>query len=201
MGSRAQSYLDSSGRNPRLRARWGAGQVAREERDRKCVQMKHAGHDWNTIVSALGYASPGHAKDRYSLYLERQPPLPGINEARVEEMARLDRLLLALEPKLAAHDVRAVEVAIKLTERRARLGGYDPAVKTQTTIVTDEVITEIIAQRRAALEAKKNAAIAAGIDLSDNMIIDAEVVPEAVPVESSPPVTSPARLGSRGRNL
>lgn len=175
MGARAAGHSDPYHRKPNLRARWGPGQHERHERDQQCVQMKMAGHSWNTIVERLGYASPGHAKDRYTIFLERQPPLPGIEEARQEEMARLDRLLLALEPKLESHDVRAVEVAIKLAERRARLGGYDPAVKTQLTVVTDDVIAEIIAARREAIAAKKNAALAAGINI--NTIIDAEVVP------------------------
>lgn len=168
-------------RRPNIRARWGPGQHERDERDRRCVEMKHAGHSWDAIVMELGYASGGHARDRYQLYLSRMPPRENLEEQRELEMARLDRLMVALEPKILNHDVRAVEVMIKLMERRARMWGYDTPVKSQLTVVTDEVIAEIITQRRAALEAKRNRAIAAGIDLGDSNVIDAEVV-------ESPPV-------------
>lgn len=181
MGARGEYQRKSPyHQRPNLRARWGPGQIEREARDRKCVEMKIAGHDWDTIVDQLGYASQGHARDRYTLYLERLPPQPGIEEQRELEMTRLDRLMVALEPKIMNHDVRAVEVMVKLMERRARMAGYDMPVKSQLTVVTDEVIAEIITARRQAIEAKRNQAIASGIQLEAS-VIDAEVV-EARPI-------------------
>lgn len=175
MGARDEGYKSIYGRRPNLRARWGPGQVERQERDQKCVEMRAAGHSWDQIVEVLGYASSGHARDRWSLYLQRMPPREDAEQQRELEMQRLDRLAVALEPKIQNNDVRAIEVAIKLLERRARLTGADMPVRQQVTIVTDETIAEIISQRRAAVEAKRNAALAAGI------IIDAEIIPEIQP--------------------
>lgn len=179
MGARDEGYKSPYGRRPNLRARWGPGEAERFERDKRCVEMKAAGHSWVEIVDQLGYASTGHARDRWSLFLQRMPPREDAEQQRELEMQRLDRLAVALEPKIQSHDVRAIEVAIKLLERRARLTGADMPVRQQVTIVTDETIAEIISQRRAAVEAKRNAALAAGIDLGN--IIDAEIIPEIQP--------------------
>lgn len=166
------------GRRKNLQARWGPGQVARHDRDRECVEMRHAGHDWDTVVERLGYASAGHARDRYKLFLERLPPREGVEEQREIELARLDRLLVALEPKLAANDVRAVEVAIKLSERRARMAGYDTPVKTQLTVINDDLALELVAEWRAALEQKRQKALDAGItaDIIDGVVVDQKQV-------------------------
>lgn len=180
MGARGKGRPSPYHNKPNLRARWGPGQIEREERDRKCVEMRVAGHDWSTICETLGYSSPGHARDRYTLYLERLPPREGIEEQRELEMARLDRLATALEPKIANNDVRAVEVAIKLLERRARLAGYDMPAKQQITVVNDELAREMVQEWRAEIERKRQAAIDAGIQPG---IIDGTVVEDAAPTE------------------
>lgn len=173
MGARGKGAKSPYHGRPNLRARWGPGQIAREERDRKCMEMKTAGHDWSTICETLGFASPGHARDRYLLYLERLPAREDAEQQRELEMARLDRLATALEPKIANSDVRAIEVAIKLMERRARLGGFDQPVKQQITVVNDELAAEMVKEWRQQIENKRRAAQDAGIDTN---IIDGEVV-------------------------
>jgi hypothetical protein len=175
MGARGNARQDPYHRKPNLRARWGPGQAERFQRDQECVELRRAGHTWNEIVERLGYASSSHAIDRYRLFLERLPPREGIEEQRELEMTRLDQLMVALQPKIENHDVRAVEVMIKLMERRARMAGYDTPVKSQVTVVTDDVIAEIINQQRQALEVKRAQAIQAGINLSEN-VIEGEVV-------------------------
>lgn len=194
MGARGKGPPDPYYRKPNLRARWGPGQIARQDRDRKCVEMRRNGHDWDTIVEQLGYASAGHARDRYTLYLERLPEREDALEQRELEMSRLDALSVALEPKIANGDVRAIEVAIKLLERRARLGGFDQPVKQQITVVNDELAAEMVREWRAEIERKRRDALDAGIDRN---VIEGEVVvvqPEAVeaPKRRSPRKKTPS---------
>lgn len=173
MGTRGEG--SPYGRNVGHQRRWGPGQVERFDRDRKCVEMRAAGNTWDEITEALGYASPGHARDRWTLMLERMPSRGDMEEQRELELQRLDRMAVALEPKIANGDVRAVEVGIKLLERRARLIGADQPVRQQITVINDELAAELVTEWRAQLEASKRRAIEAGIDPS---IIDGEVVEE-----------------------
>lgn len=163
------------GRRPNLQARWGPGQVERYQRDRECYEMRVKGHHWDEVVERLGYASTGHARDRYKLFLERQPAREDLEEQRELEMARLDKMAAALAPKIEAGDVRAIEVGIKLLERRARLIGADQPVKTQLTVINDELASELIADWRKAVELKRQQAINAGIspDVVDGIVVDA----------------------------
>lgn len=175
MGARG-SAKDPYHRKPNLRARWGPGQRERHERDQKCVEMRAAGHHWDEIVETLGYASTGHARDRWTLFIERLPKREDAEQQRELEMQRLDRLAVALEPRIAQHDVRAIEVAIKLLERRARLTGADQPVRQQLTVINDELASELVSEWRKAVEQKKRQALDAGIDVGD--IIEGEIVPE-----------------------
>lgn len=142
--------------------------------------MRASGNTWDEIVETLGFASPGHARDRWTLYLERQPKREGAEEQRELEMQRLDRLAVALEPKIQANDVRAIEVAIKLLERRARLTGADQPVRQQITVINDELASELVIEWRREIEAKKRAALDAGIDIN---IIEGTVVEQVKLVE------------------
>jgi transcriptional regulator with XRE-family HTH domain len=63
--------------------------------------------------------------------------LPGVVERRAMENERLDRLWEKLQPKVERADTRAIEVAIKLLERRAKLNGLD--APTQHDVKVHEV--------------------------------------------------------------
>lgn len=180
MGARGQGPPSPYHRKPNLRARWGPGQIERHERDRRCVEMRAAGNTWDEIVETLGFASPGHARDRWTLYLERQPKREGAEEQRELEMQRLDRLAVALEPKIQSGDVRAIEVAVKLLERRARLTGADQPVRQQITVINDELASELVVQWRADVENKRRAALDAGIDPN---IINGTIVEQVKQIE------------------
>ncbi len=65
--------------------------------------------------------------------------LPGVEEYRKLEDERLDTMLKALMPTIMKGEARAVEVAIKLLERRAKLHGLDKPIEYN---ITTQEITE-----------------------------------------------------------
>lgn len=70
---------------------------------------------------------------------------PLADEARKVELARLDRLLLALEPLIQQHDVKAIAEARANIERRSKLLGLDtPAEVKHTVRLVDAVDEEIM---------------------------------------------------------
>lgn len=60
--------------------------------------------------------------------------LPGVEEMRKQEDERLDILLKALDRRIEAGDTRAIEVAIRLHERRAKLHGLDMPERHDVTV-------------------------------------------------------------------
>lgn len=47
--------------------------IERRKRDLQCVQLRSAGVDWHAIADRLGYASPGHAYDRFMVVMKDYP--------------------------------------------------------------------------------------------------------------------------------
>lgn len=63
--------------------------------------------------------------------------LPGVEEYRKLEDERLDAMLEALMPTISKGEPRAIEVGIKLLERRAKLHGLDKPI--EYNITTQEI--------------------------------------------------------------
>ena len=84
-------------------------------------------------VLALGYSSPGHAsKDLIrALTQRRDEQAAEISVYRQEENERLDALLEAVWPDALTGDPRAIETALKISDRRAKLNGLDAPVRTE----------------------------------------------------------------------
>lgn len=64
------------------------------------------------------------------------------------ELARLDRMALALNRKIAGGEERAITAMLRLMERRARLLGLDAATKVDLSIVPDKVVARLQAARK-----------------------------------------------------
>lgn len=140
----------------------GAAQ-ARWERDYKCVQMRAAAVEWKVIAEVLGYASPGHANDRYTSFM-KEYPRQDVEQLRDQQMLQIELKMRQLEPKCEAGDPRAVEVWNKLAERFAKLSGADRPEKKEVTVLTESTVDNAIKKlsTELAIEAQK-----AGVDLSE----------------------------------
>jgi hypothetical protein len=128
--------------------------------------MRKAEIDWNTIAETLGYASPGHAHDRFLAVL-RAYPRDDVEDMRNLELDRIEKTARALEDHIASGGdrvVRAAEVWNKLSERRAKLMGLDRPEKKEITVLTKDTVAAAIERLNAEMAAKaKNA----GVDLSE----------------------------------
>lgn len=138
-------------RRPRVNSSPGA--IERWERDYKCVQMRRAEHDWDTIVAALGYASRGHAHKQFMSFM-RAYPRDDVEEMRNLELDRIEKTCRALEPKIADGDVRAAEVWNKLSERRAKLMGLDKPERRELTVLSKDTVSAAIEKLNAEMTAK-----------------------------------------------
>lgn len=71
-----------------------------------------------------------------------------------EELARLDRYLTKLEPGVAVGDEKAVNAALRVSERRAKLLGLDQPVKVDAQVVQvtqeDLELQELVREAKAA---------------------------------------------------
>lgn len=131
--------------------------IARWERDYECVKMRRANVDWDTIVEKLGYASKGHAHNRFVAFM-RAYPRDDVETLRDLELDRIERVRVALEPRVNAGDPRAAEVWNKLSERLSKLCGLDKPERKEVTVLTEDAVDHAIRQAREEMEAKARAA-------------------------------------------
>jgi hypothetical protein len=128
--------------------------------------MRKAEIDWPTIVATLGYASTGHAHDRF-LAVMRAYPRDDVEDMRNLELDKLEKTARALEKQIAAGGdrvVRAAEVWNKISERRSKLMGLDRPEKKEITVLTKDTVAAAIEKLNAEMEAK---ARQAGVDLTE----------------------------------
>ena len=94
------------------------------ERRRQALKLRRAGCTYNEIASALGYrsASGTHKAVQKGLHDTLSEPA---HELRKLEAARLDSLLAAVWDAAMAGHLGAVDRALRVAERRARLLGLD----------------------------------------------------------------------------
>ena len=131
-------------------------QVKAAERQRQALQLRQAGVAYEDIAQRLGYSGRSSAWRSVMAALKHTLQEPA-DEVRTLELARLDRLLLGLWPQAAAGNQGAVDRALRIMERRAKLLGLDAPTRQELSGPAGgpiEMITPTdIASARAALAA------------------------------------------------
>jgi hypothetical protein len=135
------------------------------EREAEVLNLRRTGMSFTVIARRLGYSSSSGAYNAFKRAMDRITQEPA-EELRRLELERLDEMFEALWPNVKKGRGYAVEKALMIMDRRARLLGLDAPTKHQVT-VSDSVAAEI--------EALAN----------DLGILDAVVV------EDDPPLGSP----------
>ncbi|MFC4497881.1 hypothetical protein ACFPA8_27495 [Streptomyces ovatisporus] len=97
------------------------------ERRASAIQLHLAGMSWQGIADQLGYASRGAAYTDVTRAMEQRQTEEAEQIAlmRYTEARRLDRLQAAAWPAAMSGDVKAVETALKVIDRRVKLFGLD----------------------------------------------------------------------------
>lgn len=114
-----------------------AQQAATAERRGKAIRLKIDGYTYTEIAEKLGYSSKGSACKDVSRALERHVIEEGlaIEAWRELELARLDVLQKAIWPEAKEGNPRAIETALKVLDRRAKLLGLDSAIKLEVLTI------------------------------------------------------------------
>ena len=109
------------------------------ERRAQVMALRKAGGSIRAIAAQLGMPPTVVYEDlQHTLKELAAETMHDTREYRAMEMARLDDMLLVLSPQLKAGHLGAIDRALRISERRARLLGLDTAAsayQTNTTLV------------------------------------------------------------------
>ena len=108
------------------------------EKSRQALELRKAGCDYRTIADRVGYAGPSAAHKAVMRALKLTVREPA-EEVRELEQSRLDQMLLALWPRVRQGDDQAIDRAIKIMDRRARLLGLDAPIRVNMKYIVDDV--------------------------------------------------------------
>lgn len=90
----------------------------------EALRLRLTGMGYAKIAEMMGYATPSGAHQAVQKALKRTVQEPA-DELRQMESDRMDAMLNAMWPRVEKGDPRAVEVSMKVAERRAKLLGLD----------------------------------------------------------------------------
>lgn len=106
--------------------------IARRERDLKCVELRKAGVAWQAIADQLGYASPGHAYERFMVVM-RDYPREDVETVRNMISDRHEAALRALWPDVLRGKWLAIDRTTRILEALAKLHGANRPEKIEIT--------------------------------------------------------------------
>jgi transposase-like protein len=96
---------------------------ARLKRSR-AVELAKAGYTYDEIAREVGFSHRGSAYRAVRKALDTHEAA-SVGELRALENDRLDSMLAALWPAIELGDVRAIDTALRVTDRRIRLNGLN----------------------------------------------------------------------------
>jgi len=118
-------------------------QVRAHERHLQALELRKAGVTYEVIAGQLGYANASGARKAVLSALKATLREPAA-ELRELELARLDAMLLPLWRRVQAGDEKAVDRALRIMERRARLLGLDRKTAEGEVPDTVKVVVEYL---------------------------------------------------------
>lgn len=115
-------------------------------REIRAVDLRVLGHSYESIAVELGYYDASGAKKAVTRALINRAAEQTADRAmlRQRELDLIDHCIRGLATQIRAGNARAIEVALRASERRARLLGLDEPVRTNLTI-TDEMTAQVMA--------------------------------------------------------
>lgn len=129
----------------------------RAERKRNALELRLAGASYRDIAQALDISPATAMQDCKEALADI--PMQQADEMRTVELSRLDRLQRAVWPKAIKGDLQAVDRAIKIIDRRAKLFGLDAPQQVQITandIDLDAAVDKMLRVAEMALEKEKS---------------------------------------------
>lgn len=124
--------------------------IAAHERAVKALTLLRDGYTYRQIADALGYKSTASVHEAVQRLLKRLPKQT-VEEMREIERERLDRfhkVLADMTENGGKMAPRAIEVAVRVSERRAKLFGLDAADKVEHDFKAPAVIEFVRDERQ-----------------------------------------------------
>lgn len=112
------------------------------ERQRKALEARKAGASYDQIARQLGYAGTSSAHKAVTSALRKLIQEPA-DELRHLELTRLDALLIVVWQQAMKGSLPAIDRAIRLMERRAKLLGLDAPLKFDLAAIVAQVAEEL----------------------------------------------------------
>ena len=127
-----------------------------------CFDLRLAGHSIRAIAEMVtahfGYnisKSTVHNRIEAEIAERIQPRAKALREM---ELARLDGYLTTIAPRIAAGDLQAIDRALRIAERRAKLLGIDSPIQVEQTVTEvsaeDIELMELVNEAKARNEAR-----------------------------------------------
>lgn len=107
----------------------------------KVLDLRKHGVPFDAIAKALGYSGKGAAYNAYNAAIKSVRTEPS-KEALQLELERLDMYLYNLRNKINAGDEKAINTALKIGERRAKLLGLDDFERRMAEVAERKVIVD-----------------------------------------------------------
>ena len=106
--------------------------VSAVERHREALELRKQGYSYPEIAAKMHYSLAGAYKAVMTALKEitREPA----EELLRMEVARLDQMLKAMAPMAKYGNIDAINMSLKVAERRAKLLGLDAPIKREETI-------------------------------------------------------------------
>ena len=98
--------------------------IAGYEKDQRALELRKEGHSYESISEQLGYSTRS-ASYKAVMRRLREVDRPAVSMLRELEVQRLDAILYAVWNDVLQGDAGAVSAALKISERRSRLLGFD----------------------------------------------------------------------------
>src|SRR5690625_1695922 len=125
------------------------------EKQAQSIELRKAGATYDQIARKVGYANRGSAYRAVKSALEKITEEPAY-ELRNLISERLDVMLLGVWQQARSGHLGAIDRALKIEERRAKLYGLDKQAETEITVNNgaeyssnlDELVQEYMAKRK-----------------------------------------------------
>ena len=116
------------------RSRTSASRTKAAERRLRCLELRRSGQTLEAIGAELGITRQAVHKHLTTAIASLRVQTAGeAADLKVQHADRLDRLLVAVWDKATAGDLRAIDTALRVLDRIARLHGVDAPFKVAPT--------------------------------------------------------------------
>ena len=117
--------------------------ISAAKKQAQALALRAAGASYETIAFQLGYASPSGAYKAVSSALRKTLEEPAA-ELRTLELNRLDGYLLVISPEVRRGNLKAIDRALKISERRSKLLGLDQAIEVRASAIVEDNLGEVL---------------------------------------------------------